>query len=103
MKKVLRPLSIIMSCVGSSVSFLSLFLLYPLERVKFPKETFVFFSLFISYLAQKAHLYFSSDTFHHNKLWKNSLEESAIRAKEEHNVLEHAVLSWQGKDAVMKL
>ena len=64
---------------------------------------FVFCSLFMSHLAQKAHSYFSSDTFHYNKLWKNSLEESAIRAIEGHNDLEHTVLSWQEKDAVMKL
>lgn len=46
-------------------------------------------------------MFFSSDIFHYNKLWKNSLDKSAIR--EGHSDLEHIVLSWQEKDAVMKL
>lgn len=66
-KKVLRPLPIIMSSVGSFVS--SLFLLYPLEGLSFQKK-WLFCSLFMSYLAQKAHIYFSSDTCHDNKLEK---------------------------------
>lgn len=48
-------------------------------------------------------MFFSSDIFHYNKLWKNSLDKSAIRAREGHSDLEHIVLSWQEKDAVMKL
>lgn len=47
------------------------------------------------YLAGKA-LYLSTDTSLCNKLWKNSLGESAIRAGEEHSDSEHAVWSWQG-------
>lgn len=54
------------------------------------------------YLAQKAPIYFSSDTFHCNKLWKNFLEKSAIRAGEGHTDLEHIVWSWQEKDAGME-
>lgn len=48
-------------------------------------------------------MYFSIATFDRNKLWKNSLERSAIRVIEGHSDLEHIVLSWQENDAVMKL
>lgn len=65
-KKVLRLLSIIMSSVGSSVSFLPLFILFPLEGLSFRKKCLSF--VLYSYLAQKAHMDFSSDIFHYNKL-----------------------------------
>lgn len=71
-------------------------------RVKFPNGTFVSGSLRKPYLAQKA-LYLGTDTSRCNRPWKNSLEESAIRAGEEHSDSEHTVWSWQGKDVLLKL